>query len=137
MFRYFLFPSSRFTRFVSMLPYLTDVFRRIRSKESFDHLEINEQFGLGIVTRSGDVLDRGEWRSSGEEQLVALALIGALNSCTQAKAPVMMDAPFARLDTEHGERVLRYVSDLADQVILLVTDREFRPGIPSRLKNRP
>lgn len=115
----------------------TDVFKRIRSKESFDHLEINEQFGLGIVTRSGDVLDRGEWRSSGEEQLVALALIGALNSCTQAKAPVMMDTPFARLDTEHGERVLRYVSDLANQVILLVTDREFRQGDEAFLATDP
>lgn len=115
----------------------TDVFREIRSKKSFDHLEINEQFGLSIVTRSGDSLDKGEWRSSGEEQLVALALIGALNRCTQAKAPVMMDTPFARLDTEHGERVLRFISDLGTQVILLVTDREFRPGDEKLLSTGP
>ena len=106
----------------------TEVFREIRSKEEFDHLEINEQFGLSIITTKGTVLNRSEWRSSGEEQLVALALVGALNKCAQVRAPVFMDTPFGRLDIKHGERVLRYLPNLADQVVLLVTSREFRKG---------
>jgi len=83
---------------------------------------------LSIITEKGKSLDRGEWRSSGEEQLVALALIGALNKCAQIKAPVFMDTPFGRFDTKHGEKVLKFLPKLADQVVLLVTDREFRKG---------
>jgi len=91
-------------------------------------LKINEQFGLSIVTQAGTVFDRAEWRSSGEEQIVALSLIGALNKCAQASAPVFMDTPLGRLDIQHGERVLRYLPSLSEQVVLLVTDREFRKG---------
>ena len=73
-------------------------------------------------------MDRSEWRSSGEEQLVALSLIGALNKCAETKAPVIMDTPLGRFDIKHGERVISFLPSFADQVILLVTDREFREG---------
>jgi DNA sulfur modification protein DndD len=106
----------------------TDIFREIRTKESFSRLSINEQFGLNIVTDSGTLLDRSEWRSAGEEQIVAISLIGSLNRCAQIRAPVFMDTPFGRLDTRHGQRVLGYLPKLADQVVLLVTDRELRKG---------
>lgn len=106
----------------------TAIFHRIRSKDGFDRLKINDQFGLSIITDKGTVLDRSEWRSSGEEQLVALSLIGALNKCTQIKAPVFMDTPFGRLDIQHGKRVLNYLPELTEQLVLLVTDREFKKG---------
>lgn len=106
----------------------TEIFRKIRSKEYYDRLRINDQFGLSIITTNQTVLNKSEWRSSGEEQLVALSLIGALNKCAQIKAPVTMDTPFGRLDVVHGERVLKFLSNLSEQVILLVTDREFRKG---------
>ncbi len=106
----------------------TEIFREIRSKEEFDRLRINDQYGLSIITVHNTVLDRSEWRSSGEEQLVALSLIGALNKCAQVKAPIFMDTPFGRLDVTHGERVLKYLPKMSDQIVLLVTDREFREG---------
>jgi len=106
----------------------TEIFTKIRSKEEFDRLSINDQFGLSIVTSRGTLLNRSEWRSAGEEQIVALSLIGALNKCAQIKAPVFMDTPFGRLDSIHHERVLGYTPYLADQVVLLVMDREFREG---------
>jgi len=104
----------------------TSIFHKIRSKDEFDRLKINDQFGLSIITNNGTILDRSEWRSSGEEQLVALSLIGALNKCTNIKSPVFMDTPFGRLDIQHGKRVLSYLPELADQLVLLVTDREFK-----------
>jgi DNA sulfur modification protein DndD len=106
----------------------TDIFRQIRSKEEFNRLEINNQYGLSIITNQNMVLNRSEWRSSGEEQLVALSLIGALNNCAQVEAPIFMDTPFGRLDVEHGERVLKYLPNMSKQLVLLVTDREFREG---------
>ncbi|MFQ5910884.1 MAG: hypothetical protein ACE5IJ_09235, partial [Thermoplasmata archaeon] len=114
----------------------TSIFRDIRTKESFESLSINEQFGLNIMTTDGTVLDRAEWRSAGEEQIVALALVGALNRCANVEAPVFMDTPFGRLDTRHGERVLRFLPNLANQVVLLVTDREFRKGDEQYLEGK-
>jgi len=106
----------------------TEIFRKLRSKEYYDKLRINDQFGLSIITSNNKVLDKSEWRSAGEEQLVALSLIGALNKCSQIRATVTMDTPFGRLDVRHGERVLSFIPNLSEQVILLVTDREFRKG---------
>ncbi len=106
----------------------TEIFRTLRSKEYYNKLRINDQFGLSIITKNNKVLDKSEWRSAGEEQLVALSLIGALNKCAQIKATVTMDTPFGRLDVRHGERVLSFIPSLSEQVILLVTDREFRKG---------
>lgn len=106
----------------------TEIFRQIRSKEEFDRLEINDQYGLSIITTHNTTLNRSEWRSSGEEQIVALSLIGALNKCAQVEAPIFMDTPFGRLDVSHGERVLKFLPKMSQQLVLLVTDREFREG---------
>lgn len=106
----------------------SEIFKEIRSKNEFDHLEINDQYGLSIITNQNIALNRGEWRSSGEEQLVALSLMGALNKCAQVEAPIFMDTPFGRLDVAHGKRVLKYLPKMSKQLVLLVTDREFRPG---------
>jgi DNA sulfur modification protein DndD len=114
----------------------TRVFRKIRSKESFSSLVINDNFGLSILTEDGTILDRAEWRSAGEEQIVALALIGALNKCSKTVAPVFMDAPFARLDTNHVQRVVQYVPSMSEQVVMLVTDREFTKNEEELLKGR-
>ena len=103
----------------------SSTFREIRTKETFERLDINPQFGLNIITKSGSVIDRAEWRSAGEEQVVALSLIAALNQCAHVKAPVFMDTPFGRLDTEHSRRIMSFLPKLAQQVVLFVTDREF------------
>ena len=106
----------------------TEIFRELRSKQELDRLKINDQYGLSIITVHDTVLNRSEWRSSGEEQLVALSLVGALNKCAKVKAPIFMDTPFGRLDIAHGERVLKYLPKMSQQLVLLVTDREFREG---------
>ena len=106
----------------------TQIFKKIRSKNHFTHLTINDHYGLSIVTELGDSLNKTEWRSAGEEQLVAISLIGALNKSAQIQAPVFMDTPFSRLDMNHGERVLSYLPELSEQVVLFATDREFRIG---------
>jgi DNA sulfur modification protein DndD len=103
----------------------TEIFKQLRSKAEFTRLIINNNFGLSILTKSGTILDKSEWRSAGEEQVVALALIGALNKCSKTIAPVLMDTPFGRLDNNHVGKVLNYLPTMSEQVLLLVTDREF------------
>ena len=41
---------------------------------------------------------------------------------------MFMDTPFGRLDIDHSERVLTFIPKLAQEVTLLVTDKEFRSG---------
>lgn len=106
----------------------TKIFRRLRSKEYFSKLKINDNFGLSIITTDSTILDRAELRSAGEEQIVAISLMGALNSCAKVEAPIFMDTPFGRLDIAHGKRVLHELPNLSSQVVLLVTDREMRKG---------
>jgi DNA sulfur modification protein DndD len=36
-----------------------------------------------------------------------------------------METPFIRLDKKHGARIMQFIPDMAEQVVLLVTDREF------------
>lgn len=114
----------------------TDIFKILRSKESFSRLMINENYGLSIVTTDGRILNRSEWRSAGEEQIVALALIGALNKCSQIVGPIMMDTPFGRLDLAHGEKVMSYLPSMADQIIIVATDRELRASDLEKIQDK-
>ena len=115
---------------------LAEIFRSLRLKEEFSKLSINENFGLSIITKNGTVLDKAEWRSAGEEQIVALSLVGALNKCARIRAPVFMDAPFGRIDIAHGQKVLSYVPNMAEQVVVFVTDREYRKEDAVFLKDK-
>jgi DNA sulfur modification protein DndD len=114
----------------------TEIFRLLRLKQEFSTLRINENFGLSIITKNGKVLDKAEWRSAGEEQIVALSLVGALNKCARIRAPVFMDAPFGRIDIAHGQNVLSYVPNMAEQVVIFVTDREYRKEDAACIKNK-
>jgi DNA sulfur modification protein DndD len=46
-----------------------------------------------------------------------------------------MDTPFGRLDITHGKKVLEFLPNLSEQIILLVTDREFRKEDENILEN--
>jgi DNA sulfur modification protein DndD len=84
-------------------------------------LRINEHYGLTIVKEDGTDL---KVRSAGAEQVVALALLGALNHLATKSGPVIMDTPFGRLDRGHRGNILRFLPTMADQVVLLVHDGE-------------
>jgi DNA sulfur modification protein DndD len=102
---------------VSVEASATEVFRQLTNEPSFERLAINDAYGLEIVDSRGDVVTG---RSAGQEQVVALSLIAALNRNARRRAPVMMDTPFGRLDPEHRTKILRFLPQIADQVFVLV-----------------
>lgn len=59
--------------------------------------------------------------SAGEDQIFALALIGAIANVSEAKIPIVMDTPLARLDTEHRLSVLKYFSTSSSEQIILLS----------------
>lgn len=99
----------------------TEVFLKLRSEDEFTGLSINDDYGLSILHESGALEPH---RSAGYEHIVALALVAALQRCAPVHGPIFMDMPFARLDPSHKTQTLKALTDIADQVILLVHDGE-------------
>jgi len=63
--------------------------------------------------------------SAGEKQIFIMALYQALSHLNQINVPYIIDTPFARIDGEHREKILRYFfKELKGQIIILSTDEE-------------
>jgi DNA sulfur modification protein DndD len=95
----------------------SEVFVQLTNEPDFKRLEINDSYGLEIIDSRGEIVGG---RSAGQEQVVALSLIAALNRNARRRAPVIMDTPFGRLDPDHRSNILQFISHMADQVFLLV-----------------
>ncbi len=102
----------------------TEIFRRLAADDGYEGLSINSNYGLSIVGPGGAPV---AVRSAGYEQVVALSLIGALNVQAKRRGPVIMDTPFGRLDKTHRANILKYLSTMSSQVILLVHSGEVDP----------
>lgn len=102
----------------------SEIFTQLTTEPTYAGLRINDSYGLETLGPDGEVVPG---RSAGQEQIVAMALIGALNRNAARRAPVMMDTPFARLDETHRANVFAFLSRMADQVFLLVHSAEVGP----------
>lgn len=112
----------------------SSAFSKLTTEPTYKCLKINENYGLTIVDREDrDVAQR----SAGAEQIVALSLIDGLNRTARKTGPIVMDTPLGRLDLKHRERVLNYIPDMGEQVILLVHEGEIeKDRILDSLKTR-
>ena len=90
-------------------------------KEDYVSLAINEHYGLTIIHKDGRAEDS---RSAGAEQVVALALMGALQANAPLRGPIVMDTPFGRLDPQHTANVVKALPTMAEQVVLFVQEGE-------------
>ena len=108
----------------------SDYFARMTTEPDYTGLRINESYGLTVVHRDGRLVRR---RAASTEQVVALALMGAIQANSPLKGPIIMDTPFARLDPYHTAKVVQVVPDMAQQVILLVQEGELRRDEAERL----
>ena len=100
----------------------TDIFRKISHEKGYDRLIINDNFGLEIVDHDGNIVPN---RSSGYEQVVAISLISALHRNAPIAGPIFMDSNFQRVDEQHKLNILETLHSLADQVVILVYNKEF------------
>lgn len=94
----------------------TELFCRISSDHDYTALKINENYGLSIQHRSGEIIP---FRSAGFEHIVALSLIGALHKNAPLSGPIIMDSPFGRLDPTHKRNITQALPLMSDQIILL------------------
>ena len=84
--------------------------------------------------RNGDQID-SQRLSSGEKQLLVIAMLWALGICSKAQFPLIIDTPLARLDSQHRISLLEnYFPKASEQVIILSTDQEITGDDYKRLK---
>ena len=95
--------------------------RMTTEKQDYASLAINDHYGLTIVHKDGRTEDS---RSSGAEQVVALALMGALQANAPLRGPIVMDTPFGRLDPQHTANVVTALPTMAEQVVIFVQEGE-------------
>lgn len=99
----------------------TQAFRDLTTEETYTGLRINENYGLTILDRNhSDV----PVRSAGAEQIVAMSLLSALNRTANRPGPVVIDTPFGRLDPRHRINIMKFVPQMAEQVVFLVHEGE-------------
>jgi DNA sulfur modification protein DndD len=94
----------------------TELFCKISSDPDYTALKINDNYGLSIQHRSGEIIP---FRSAGFEHIVALSLIGALHKNAPLSGPIIMDSPFGRLDPTHKKNITKALPLMSDQIILL------------------
>ncbi|WP_371246633.1 hypothetical protein [Mycoplasmopsis agassizii] len=94
----------------------TEMFRKIRTDEDYDRLEIDESYGLKIIDRWNNVVP---YPSTGYTVIIAVALIYGLHKNSSLTGTIVLDAPFSNLTNIHRENMIKTFSDLSPQVILL------------------
>lgn len=99
----------------------TELFCNISSDPDYTALKINDNYGLSIQHRSGEMIP---FRSAGFEHIVALSLIGALHKNAPLSGPIIMDSPFGRLDPTHKKNITKALPLMSDQIILLAYSDE-------------
>ena len=98
------------------------IFKRLVKEPGYYGIKIDSDYRVTPVDSSGDVLPIP---SAGGQQLVTLALIGGLNAAATHQAPIVMDTPAGRVDRINRGRILRWISEINEQVILMVHSGEF------------
>jgi DNA sulfur modification protein DndD len=100
------------------------IFHEITNKpKEFVGLDIDEDsFEVKVRTSDGSLVNTGRL-SDGEKHVVALSFLGGIKEST-SEGTLIMDSPFGRLDQTHKSRLVNRIGDLAQQVVLLVTDED-------------
>lgn len=112
-----------------------EVFKRLVWKEShFQDIQLGTDFNLEVIDRYG--LPARPELSAGERQVLSLSFITAMSRISEEEAPLVMDTPFGRLSSQHRNSITEYLPELADQLVLFVTDEELHGQARKNLESR-
>lgn len=100
---------------------MTAIYKKLAHKTLVHKITIDSDCVVKLLGAKGRDIRSGMDSSAGEDQIFALALIGAIANVSEAKIPIVMDTPLARLDTEHRLSVLKYFSTSSSEQIILLS----------------
>ena len=111
---------------------MTNVFQQLSHKKQVARIEIDETGKSRLISFEGDEITFD--KSAGEDQLFATSLLAGLAEISGIKAPLVVDTPLARLDSNHRKNILNYwISDKSRQVFLLSQDKEIDAQVYNEL----
>lgn len=125
---------------------VSETFAEVASKDY--EAEITEDFELRIRDHIEDEYLEVE-KSRGERQIASLTFIASLTQIARERYlstseseyfsggiyPIVMDSPFGSLDDDHRRQVSRVVPRMAEQVIVMVTDSQWRGPVANELSD--
>jgi DNA sulfur modification protein DndD len=130
---------------------LGEVWNRIAIKDY--HAKLDEQYHLRLTKNVGGVEEPVRGASTGEKQVLSLAFIGSLvdkaRSTYDEKAdpnksilfkgglyPLVIDSAFGQLEPEYKRDVANWIPTLAPQVIVLVSESQWKKEVEEELQAR-
>lgn len=125
---------------------VAETFAKIATKDY--EAEITQEFKLRIKDQLEDEYLDVE-KSRGERQIASLTFIGSLVKIARERYesnddpqffsggiyPIIMDSPFGALDDEHRRQVSDVLPEMAEQVVVLVTDSQWRGPVANELSD--
>ena len=112
-----------------------EIFRQLVWKDShFQDIRLGPDYNLEVIDRYG--LPARPELSAGERQVLSLSFITAMSRISEEEAPLVMDTPFGRLSSHHRNSITQHLPELADQLVLFVTDEELRDQARQNLEAR-
>ena len=115
---------------------ITACFHHIIGKQSLaSKIEIDPKtMRLTVHDKQGSVMK--SQLSTGEKQILAVAILWGLAQSSGYKLPVIIDTPLGRLDSSHRANIVtRYLPYASHQVIVLSTDEEVDQTYLEMLEN--
>lgn len=106
--------------------FTTEMYQRLARKQDFvGEVKIDlRTFDVSIHDPHGNIKEKRSL-SAGEKQIYAIALLWGLAKSSDVELPIIIDTPFARLDSEHRTNIAKHYFPFAsEQVIILSTDEE-------------
>ncbi|MDM8560919.1 DNA sulfur modification protein DndD [Candidatus Parabeggiatoa sp. HSG14] len=98
-------------------------YQKLSHKQNIANVDIDNEGNIILLDTDGKMIEVD--RSAGEDQIFATALLAGLAEISDLNAPLIVDTPLGKLDSEHRESILNFwVSDQKRQVILLSQDTE-------------
>lgn len=110
---------------------------------SFKNVRLSEKFELEVIDSFGEAAKPE--LSAGERQVLSLAFIMAMAEVAAEEMPldiknepypIIMDTPFGRLSKEPIKNITATLPEIAEQLILFVTDTELSDDAIKNLKSR-
>ncbi len=97
----------------------------------------NEDYSFKVFNNNNDEVT--ETLSEGEKIVTSFTFVGALIKTAMDQNeevfefPIVMDAPFAKLDNEHRRKVAKFIKTLGNQVVIITADSQWVGEIESEL----
>lgn len=125
---------------------VNNTFRDIIRKPYY--AEIDDDYCLQIYKEDEGLRSKIIEKSTGENQVTSLSFIGSIISHAKKRYetehvfyrgglfPLVMDSPFGALDKDYREKISRYIPELAEQVIILVSNSQWEGNVEDQCRSR-